>query len=126
MTAFNLTAQLNHPQSPALYKDCFCYDEPRLGIVAEPLIHITTAAIQKLVAPAQPQQIQLNFSTEHQPDWSGVVTELTFIESDVDGSSYEVTPVGTSTARSLPVWLCPRLMDYFPSPPQTFFCSITC
>ena len=66
MTVFNLTAQLNHPEAPTLYKDCFCYDEPSLGITAEPLIHITTAAIQKLLAPAQPQQIQLTFSTEHQ------------------------------------------------------------
>ena len=70
MTIFNLTAQLKHPEAPALYKDCFCYDEPSLGITAEPLIHITTAAIQKLLAPATPQQIQLAFSTELQPDWS--------------------------------------------------------
>jgi len=124
MTVFNLTARLNHPEAPALYKDCFCYDEPSLDITAEPLIHITTAAIQKLLAPATPQQIQLTFSTEHQPDWSGVVTELTFVEGDADGSTYVVTPVGTSTTRPLPVWLCAHLLDYFDSPPQTFFCSI--
>jgi hypothetical protein len=126
MTVFNLTAQLNHPEAPALYKDCFCYDEPSLGITAEPLIHITTAAIQKLLSPAQPQEIQLTFSTEHQPEWRGVVTELTYVEGDADGSAYEVTPVGSSTTRPLPVWLCPRLMDYFSEPPQTFFCSISC
>lgn len=126
MTIFNLTAQLNHPEAAALYSDCFCYDEPRLGIVAEPLIHITTAAIQKLVAPATPQQIQLSFSTEHQPDWGGVITELTFIEGDEDGSTYEVTPVGTTTDEPLPVWLCAHLLDYFPSPPTTFYCSISC
>ena len=126
MTVFNLTAQLSHTEAPDLYKDCFCYDEPSLGITAEPLIHITTAAIQKLLAPATPQQIQLTFSTELQPDWSGVVTELTFIEGDTDGSSYEVTPVGTRTARPLPVWLCAHLTDYFSEPPQTFFCLISC
>ena len=126
MTAFNLSAQLNHPQAPDLYKDCFCYDEPRLGIVAEPLIHITTAAIQKLLAPATPQQIELSFSTELQPGWRGVVTELTFVEGEEDGSTYEVTPVGTSAASPLPVWLCAHLTDYFSVPPKSVFCSITC
>ena len=126
MTVFNLTAQLVHPEATALYKACLCYDEPSLGITAEPLIHITTAAIQKLLAPAQPQQIQLSFSTALQPDWSGVVTELTYIEGDADGSTYEVTPVGTSTTRPFPVWLCVHLTDYFTEPPQTFFCSISC
>ena len=38
MTVFSLT---NHPEAPALYKDCFCYHEPSLGITAEPLINIT-------------------------------------------------------------------------------------
>ena len=78
-----------------------------------------------MVAPAQPQQIQLSFSTEHQPEWHGVVTELTFIEGDADGSTYEVTPVGTTTAEPLPVWLCAHLLDYFDVPPTTFYCCIS-
>lgn len=121
-TAFQLTARLNHPELSPAYEGCYSYDELRLAITAEPLIHITTVAIQKLLAPATPQQIQLTFGTELQSDWSGVVTELNYIEGDADGSSYEVTPVGTSTARPLPVWLCAHRTDYFSEPPQTFFC----
>lgn len=52
MTAYNLTALLNHPEADALYKSCFCYDDPQHQVTAEPLIHITTSAIQKLIAPA--------------------------------------------------------------------------
>ena len=125
MTVFNLTAKLNHPEAPDLYKDCFCYDDPRLGIVAEPLIHITTAAIQRLLAPAQPQQIQLIFSTEKQADWGGVITQLTFVDCDADGSTYQVMPVGDSTANPLSVWLCAHLTDYFDKPPLKFYCSIS-
>lgn len=85
----------------------------------------TSAAIQKLLAPATPQQIQLSFSTELQPDWDGVITELTFVEGDADGSTYPVTPVGISIDEPLPVWLCIHLTDYFSVPPQTFYFSIT-
>ena len=123
MNSFSISATLNHPEAPAIYKDAYCYDEPSLGIIAEPLVHITTTTIQQLLA-AKPVQVNLNFSTEVQDDWTGVVVQLTFIESDVDGSTYQVNPVGDKFAEPLPVWLCARLTDYFSEPPQTFYCSI--
>ena len=124
MNSFSITAHLNHPHAPAIYKDAYCYDEVSLGIVAEPLVHITTSAIQKLLA-AKPDQINLNFSTEAQTNWTGVTVQLTFVEADDDGSHYEVVPVGDPLAEPIPCWLCQRLLDYFPAPPQTFYCSIT-
>ena len=147
---FQLTAQLQHPEAGSLYSSCYCYNEPSLGIVAEPLVPITTAAIQYLLGGRHPmsvtdndsdwcppQQIQLTFSEEQSPDWdSGVVVELNFLDGDADGSTYAITPLSpqTSVVRALAAeqlyghlecWLCIHLTDYFNKPPARFFCQIT-
>ena len=147
---FTLVAQLNHPDAGSLYSNCYCYDEPSLGIVAEPLVNQTTGAIQFLLGGrhpmsltdndadwSPPQQIQLTFSVEQQPEWkSGVVVELNYLDGDDTGSTYEVHPVSprASVVRALAAeqlyghlecWLCSHLTDYFSEPPSRFFCQIT-
>ena len=147
---FTLVAQLQHPEAGSLYRNCYCYNEPSLGIVAEPLVHQTTNAIQFLLggrhpesvtdndAPwTPPQQIQLNFSEEQSPGWeTGVVVELNYLAGDDSGSTYEVHPVlpRASAVRALAAeqlyghlecWLCSHLTDYFSEPPSRFFCHIT-
>lgn len=146
---YSLKAQLNHPDATGLYWDCYCYDDPLEGIVAEPLVHQTTAAIQFFLEGRHPQSvtdndfqlpppkyIQLSFSEEQQASWDrGVVVELNFLDGDVDGTTYEVHPVApkTSVLRAiaaeqlyghLECWLCAHLLDYFSKPPSKFFCHI--
>lgn len=124
MTVFNLSAQLQHPKAPALYQDCYCYDDAEHGVFAEPLIHQTTATLQKLIS-AQPQRIRLSFSKHQQPDWQGTIVRLDYVEGDPDGSDYAVTPVDAPDAKPLPAWLCKHLEDFFDVPPATFYCCIS-
>lgn len=124
MTTFNLKARLNHSQAPALYQDCYCYDDELHGVFAEPLIHQTTATLQKLIS-AQPQHIHLSFSEKQQPDWQGTIVRLDYVEGDPDGSDYRVTPVDALNAKPLPAWLCVHLSDFFDVPPTTFYCCIS-
>jgi hypothetical protein len=64
-----ITARLNHPDAGDLYKDCFCYDDAEQGLIAEPLVHQTTAVIHKLFGGQAPEVITLTFSSEGDPQW---------------------------------------------------------
>ena len=141
-----LTARLHHPGAGAKYHDCYCYDDA--FTTAEPLIHETTATIQYLLSchPRyrndkhlyEPEVIQLQFTAsppEHWPN-EGIVCELNFLRQEDDFSIYAVSIAGPEdaadefSARGLFVSdplapLCPHLLDYFPEPPERFYCQIT-
>ena len=54
-TTFQLTARLDHPQIATTYEGCYSYDEPALGIIAEPLVPSTTAVIQHVFGTPHPR-----------------------------------------------------------------------
>jgi hypothetical protein len=142
---FQLTARLNHPDLAAAYAGCYAYDEQTLGLVAEPLVHSTTAVIQYLFgAPhpvertsltdvTTPEVVSLTFSTDRKqlPDASDAVVQLSLTDADDDGSNYAVKVLHSShkisamrTERPLTAWLCSHLCDYFSAPPDVFYCSL--
>lgn len=54
-TTFQLTARLDHPQIATAYEGCYSYDEPALGIIAEPLVPSTAAVIQHAFGTPHPR-----------------------------------------------------------------------
>lgn len=144
-TTFQLTARLDHPQIATAYTGCYSYDEPRLAIVAEPLVPSTTAVIQHCFGAPHPDDrtsitdkhapscVVLSFSTERTqlPATADALVELRLTASDDDGSDYGVSvfhskhnPLATQAGRPLTAWLCRHLGDYFTTPPVLFFCAL--
>jgi len=144
-TTFQLTAQLDHPQIATAYEGCYSYDEPALGIIAEPLVPSTTAVIQhcfgaphpddrtSITDTHSPSSVVLSFSTERTqlPATADALVELRLTASDGDGSDYGVrvlhskhNPLATQAERPLTAWLCSHLGDYFDEPPALFFCAL--
>ena len=143
-TPFQLTARLKHPEISTAYAGCYAYDEPSIGLIAEPLVHSTTAVIQHLFGaphpdersslfdPHSPECVVLTFSTDRQrlPSADALV-QLRLTDTDDDGSDYIVSVLHSShkipasrTERPLNAWLCQHLCDYFSAPPDVFYCAI--
>jgi hypothetical protein len=135
-----ITARLNHPDAGDLYKDCFCYDDAEQGLIAEPLVHQTTAVIHKLFGGQAPEVITLTFSSEGDPQWKQEEHPIAFLHHptpDTDGTSgttYICDPVHPEALEEAwmdalgepvwTVWLCEHLFDFFPSRPDSFFCQL--
>jgi hypothetical protein len=149
---FTITARLNHPQAGAAYKDCYCFDNEELGLVAEPLVDSATAAIHKALRhlddrwiDAPPEVVQLRFCADHPdplatpPEGSeSVQVQLTKVGPKDDGHDYRMPWImepgdavfnmafcrGEEWTSHL--WLCPVLLDYFPAgAPEYLFVEIT-
>ncbi len=147
MTFHTIIATHQHPQAALAYEDCYCYDEPKFNLIAEPLVHDATHVIicalieAKLCKSANPpKRIALVFTEdpEHETFFDPVnpVVQLTYVKDEDDYSMYDSEVIHPEkAARSagihdllteLPlVPLCPHLMDYFPSAPKDFFVKIT-
>ena len=143
---FQITARLHHPELAAAYEGCYAYDEQTVGLVAEPLVHSTTAVIQFLFGAPHPVErlsltdvdapdvVTLTFSADNKqlPDSSDAAVQLTLKDTDVDGSNYAVKVLHSShklaavrAERPLTAWLCTHLCDYFSSPPNVFYCALS-
>lgn len=150
---FSFVGRLDHPLASDIYRHCYCYDDQVAGVYAEPLVAQTTAVVQFLFGSAHPDDVsQFNLYGKHVPQKvrfdfaadlaavqgndSDLIVCLDFLESDGDGSTYAVTALSPLALQAradmavaehgaLKVWLCSHIEDYFPSPPQTFYCSMT-
>ena len=145
MTTHTIVARKNHPKADEFYNDCYCYDDQY--VKAEPLIHQTTATIDKLFTLQgldAPKAVNIDFCLDAKaagwlydgnPDV--VVTYLTEALRELDGTTYIVNPFFPEELERqwleseligeppLEAWLCQHLCDYFPVVPQSFFCKIT-
>lgn len=116
-----LTARLGHPQAGVFYANCYCYDEPSIDLYGEPLVHMTTEAIQHFLRGA-PEEIKLMFTTNKQElPRSELILQLDYTERDPDGTTYKAS----DGLEDIPVWLCNHLFDYFSEPPKTFYVGIS-
>ncbi len=149
---FTITARLNHPQAGASYKDCYCFDNEELGLVAEPLVDSATAAIAQALRllddqwiEAPPEVVTLRFCADD-PDLLGtptdglasVMVQLTKEGPKDDGHDYSMPWImepehaifNAAYCRKEPwpvtLWLCPVLLDYFPAgAPEYLFVEIS-
>jgi len=146
MTIHTITAIYNHPEADKAYANCYCYDEPQLDLVAEPLVHDATEAIisslclsGKFKNDTIPTKIKLHFTDDaDEADEfleDDVVVELEYLEQENDFSMYDFTVISPEYAAvnaalaghyvlfpAVP--LCPHLMDYFEEPPRSLFVRI--
>ena len=131
-----ITARLNHPQAPDTYKDCYCFDNPEMDLVAEPFVESATKCIKKAMEWSSipvAEKVQLTFiaddvelamatfKKEQHP-----VLDLSLRRPDKDGHLYEVIldwPDGkplddwaadTIVNGGIMAWFCPVLTMYFP------------
>ena len=124
-----ITARLNHPQAGSLYQDCYCYDEPSIDLIAEPLVHQTTTAIQALLGD-KPEFITIHFTDdicEDPPKAPGSIELwLTLGECDPEGTTYaaEEFDITIGLLGTYEVWLCNHLFDYFDKPPETLHVTV--
>ena len=123
-----ITARLNHPEAGSIYKDCYCYDEPSINLIAEPLVHQTTKAIHTFLR-SEPEVITIHFSDQltDLPELENSTTLwLSFQAQDELGSTYlaEEMNMGIGLLFDKQVWLCNHLFDYFPTPPKEFYAVI--
>ena len=138
MTIKTLTAQLNHPQGGELYKECYCYDDSDLGIVAEPFVHDATETIICAFAFAglasttnPPSIIRLSFTADlsDELETDNLILLLTHDHAE-DGYNYYqskiIFPDDAAANQAIAdeliepplVPLCPHLLDYFDVPPE--------
>lgn len=148
MTLHSLIATYNHPQASKAYEDCYCYDDDKFGLVAEPLVHDATQAILCAMASADmcltstpPPQIKLEFAnytfTVNKFTEDDLVIELTYDSySDDDFNMYRSTVLSPDEAAlnsqiaddfngETLVPLCSHLLDYFLAPPEKFWVRIS-
>ncbi len=140
MTIHSLTAYYDHPSASEPYKNCYAYDDPTLGIVAEPLVHSTSAVITSSLASCnygsvdEPHPVVcIHFSTsfEEMKDAGFVEAQLPLIRLDhlkeeEEGSTYKARAIApfhldAKSSFDQEVWLCAHLLDYFADPPSTFY-----
>lgn len=148
-----ITARLNHPKAHESYKDCYCFDNEELGLVAEPFVESTTEVIQKALAWASfppSEKVQLRFTN----DFESAQQAFTLfnhldklraqkfpiialgLEKAIDGGhQYEAECLYPEGAEEKYVdeldftggptcWLCPVLLDYFADAPDNIYCQI--
>ena len=136
-----IVATKDHPKAPKIYKDCYCYTDEH--VEGEPLVHQTTAVIEKLFEWQDlkaPDAVEISF-TAHDPerfDKHNPVLYLHHMEPDEDelGCTYIVdllhpTKLSDRWLASelegddpLTAWLCEHILDYFESPPSHFYAQI--
>ena len=100
-----------------------------MNLIAEPLVHQTTAAIQALLGD-KPEVITIHFTDdicEDAPKAPGSIKLwLERGDRDPDGTTYEAEEFEI-TIGLLPthdVWLCNHLLDYFDEPPGILHVTI--
>ncbi|MFO0965134.1 MAG: DUF6717 family protein [Gemmataceae bacterium] len=90
----------------------WAFDDPRVGLVAEPFVGEINVMLDRLVAglPDASNGVRLLFSAE---PFSGQQATLTWLRADaVEGNWYRCEEMGIEG------WLCPALFWYFATAPE--------
>ena len=148
MTIQAITGICPHPQAPAAYANCYCYDAAEFELIAEPIVHDATEAIVLALAHAgickasePPEKVQLQF-TDAKADVAdfkadSTVLKLTFDKQEDGFTFYAVTLIAPKqaamnaamtgiVAESFPLApLCEHLTDYFEQAPAVLYIAIT-
>ena len=99
---------------PYRYASTWAFDDPTVGLQAEPFVSGIPAMIDVLIEriPKAEQGFRLLFSARPFP---GYQAELTRLRSEYDGNWYQWPDT------KMEGWLCPALLKYFPEPPSTLY-----
>jgi len=148
MTIQSITGICPHPQAPAAYTNCYCYDSPEHGLIAEPIVHDATEAITLALAHAgickatePPESVLLQFTDDVNDVTSfkdgAVVLELQFNKQEDGFTFYNVTltlPIRAALNASMAgivssvfpsAPLCEHLLDYYEQAPSTLYVGVT-
>jgi hypothetical protein len=141
----SITARLNHPQASEVYKNCYCFDNPEMDLIAEPFVHSTTEVIKKALEWCKypPSQfVELNFTDSEDlafkqfrsTSWPTLLLNL--LRPDNGGHDYGTLCLFPERAQEnwaneafgnesrFDCWLCPVLLQYFPEPPKEIYCQV--
>ena len=138
--------RLNHPAAGEIGKKLYHYDDGYVEVFCEPLVQSTTEAIVNTLffgghVEEAPEFISLHFSDNvDEMTESAIIDTRKFpllclhyqkqeegfsvYKADCwypDETAAEIEIMACLCGENLVVDLCPRLMDYFPSPPDKFY-----
>ena len=142
MTIHTLHCWLHKPSN------LFHYDDKTKSVFAEPLVESTTEAIHQILLSGhkwdnwqvRPEAITLKFTAEHESCLfmqlrDDPIVKLHYLRKDADMCVYGMEALFPQRyvdeqefmddmGGPTEVELCEHLMDYFPSPPEFFYCQI--
>lgn len=103
-----------HVIAPYRQASAWVFDDPAVGLKAEPFVSGIPQMIDALVqdVPQADRGFRLLFSAAPFP---GYQVELVPLRSEHGGTWYRWT------ATNMEGWLCPALANYFPEPPATLY-----
>jgi hypothetical protein len=103
-----------HVIAPYRQASTWVFDDPSVGLKAEPFVSGIPQMIDALVKdiPRADHGFRLLFSGAPFP---GYQVEVTRVRSEYGGNWYRWT------ATNMEGWLCPALSKYFPQPPPTLY-----
>lgn len=110
MNAINVIA-------PYRYLDMWVFDDPRVGLVAEPFVAGADTMIDRVVAdiPDAEKGFVMVFS---QFPFPGHQFRLEWQRAENGGNWYHLADLGMDG------WLCPALFKYFEAPPKDLFVQV--
>ena len=138
-----IDAQLHHPQAAAAWRECYCFDNEEMGLVAEPFVESATEAIEILCScllgeTCKPERVRLHVCADDvmplmQDPLQGVLAELQLVGPKDDGHDYHLSHViepdtaafGYAHGYDLhTLWLCPVLTQYFGGAPRFLYVEV--
>ena len=129
--------------------DLYHYDDKPRGVFKEPLVRSTTDAIYGILLSAglwddlktRPSKVTLRFTADKETCLFMQLKKLPVValfykERDVEFAVYNVTGVAPQSFVDemefmeemddvMTAQLCEHLMDYFPEPPEVFYCQVS-
>ena len=129
--------------------DLYHYDDKPKGVFKEPLVRSTTDAIYGILLSSalwddlktQPSKVRLRFTADKETCLFMQLQKLPIValiykERDAEFCIYGLTGVAPQSfvdemdfmddmSGPTTVQLCEHLMDYFPEPPDIFFCQVS-
>lgn len=99
---------------PYRYQEAWVFDDPRVGLEAEPFVFGIDTMIDRLVehVPDAPNGFRLVFSASRFPGWA---VELHWRREE-DGGNWYYSPTFEMEG-----WLCPALFKYFETAPSSLY-----
>ena len=148
MTIQSITGICPHPQAPAEYRTCYCYDSVEHRLIAEPIVHDATNAITVALTHAgickagePPESVLLQFTNDVADvanfKSGAVVLELKFNKQGDCFTFYDVRltlPIRAAINAAMAgivsnvfpaAPLCSHLLDYFDQAPSTLYVGVT-
>jgi hypothetical protein len=118
-----MSVQVNHARTLhtlVVYRarGTWCYDDPAVGVTGEPFVLGTDKALDalrlKFVGGKRHDPFRVTFSSKPFP---GALIAARVYPADESWNLYDFT-IGVGTMEG---WLCPHLLDYFESAPDTIY-----